>query len=382
MAPSIRIEAPGRVNLIGEHIDYLEGWVMPAAIEPHLSLLAAPGSSSGGIEVWTSIPQPEHRVLPAHDFTRKTRREDHWLNYPIGVMGVYAERGALLPPCRIDIASTLPTGAGLSSSAALETAIALLIEAFTGHRVSVRERALLCQRAEHEWAGMPCGIMDQLSVGAGQAGHVLRIDCLDLTVTPVPLPPGVCLVVADTGVKHALADGAYRKRREDCEAALERLGATSFRDISPDTVAAQRDRLGDRLHRRARHAVTEMRRVAAFAEALEEGHEDLFPRLMREGHDSLRDDFEVSCPELDALVDAGYAFGPDRGHLGSRMTGGGFGGSTVHLVREEAAPAYLDHLRDRYRAACGRETNCFVTRASDGARCRLLTPDPSFPSTR
>ncbi|MEM1297450.1 MAG: galactokinase, partial [Verrucomicrobiota bacterium] len=363
IAPEFRIEAPGRVNLIGEHIDYLDGWVMPAAIDQRITVLAASDSSSGGIEVWSAEQDATTYTLATTEFEARTRSEESWLNYLIGVFAAYAERGIKIPACRIGIFSTLPSGAGLSSSAALETATALLIEALTGFEISVGERALLCQKAEHECVGVPCGIMDQLTVGAGVENHVLRIDCRDLTVEPIPLPEDVCLVVADTGVKHALGDGEYRKRREDCEAALTILEADSFRDVSLESINQSCEELGDRLFRRAHHAVTEMLRVADFAEALNAGQFHELGRLMREGHNSLRDNFEVSCAELDALVDSGFEFGAERGHLGSRMTGGGFGGSTIHLVQGDAAPAFLDHLQLAYGVFFNRDLNCFVTHA-------------------
>ncbi|MDF1852434.1 MAG: galactokinase [Verrucomicrobiales bacterium] len=377
--PTIRIEAPGRVNLIGEHIDYLDGWVMPAAIEPRITLLAAHDPSACGIEVWSAERGGMVHQLSTSEFKVRSNPEEAWLNYLVGVLAVYGDRGIRVPVCRVGIFSTLPSGAGLSSSAALETAMALLVEALIGKQTSARERALLCQKAEHDWVGVPCGIMDQFAVGMGAEDYLLKIDCRDLKVEPTPLPRAVSLVIADSGVKHALGDGEYRKRRDDCEAALAVLEASSFRDVSLELVNQFRSELGDRLFRRVRHVVTEMRRAGDFANALKAGQLDDLGRLMRAGHDSLKNDFEVSCAELDFLVDAGYAFGPDRGQLGSRMTGGGFGGSTVHLVREEVAPAFLKHLKAEYRRAFDVDLNCFVTRAAGAAKCELIL---SAPSTR
>ncbi|MDF1812997.1 MAG: galactokinase [Verrucomicrobiales bacterium] len=363
--PSIRIEAPGRVNLIGEHIDYLDGWVMPAAIEPRITMLAAPGSPGGDIEVWTTEHPEKFHHLRVDDFSIRTAPDERWLNYMIGVLGVYAEKGVTSPGCRIAVYTTLPPGAGLSSSAALETAMALLIETLSDRAFSLSDRARFCQRAEHEWVGMPCGIMDQLTVGAGVADHVLKIDCKDLTVEPVRLPGEICLVVADSGVKHSLAEGEYRNRRADCEAALEKLAKDSWRNVTIDDISKSRDLLGDRLFRRSRHAVTELLRVADFASALSSNDSQEMARLMYEGHQSLRDDYEVSCPELDLLVEAGREFGTS----GSRMTGGGFGGSTIHLVREAAADDLVRLLEKRYFEAYGKKLHSFRTRASSGACC-------------
>lgn len=371
--PTLRIEAPGRVNLIGEHIDYLDGWVMPTAIDLRITLLAAPGSESGGIEIWSAEQGDSQHELSPSDYPPRTKPEETWLNYPIGVLGAYAEHGVSLPACRIAILSSLPPGAGLSSSAALETAMALLIEALSGENCPIQERALRCQKAEHDWVGVPCGIMDQLSVSAGIKDHALRIDCRSLEIEAIPLPDNIQLIVADSGVKHALADGEYGKRRQDCEAALQKLGSASWRDVTLESIQQRRDLLGDQLFRRARHAVTEMQRVTDFCAALKAGHPEELQALMRAGHDSLRDDYEVSCPELDFLVDAGFEFGTPGGHFGSRMTGGGFGGSTIHLVHESAAPALIEHLRSRYREAFDSDLNCFVTAASDGAQCTTIS---------
>ncbi len=372
-APSLRIEAPGRVNLIGEHIDYLGGCVMPVAIEPKVTLLVAPKSNGGKIELWSTEQNDTKYKISPKDFTPRTIPKEHWLNYPIGVMSAYAEQGVMTPGCRVGIFSTLPAGAGLSSSAALETAFALLIEELSGQSCSILERALRCQRAEHEWVGVPCGIMDQLSVGAGVKNHALRIDCEDQSIKPVPLPKGLNLVVADSGVKHALADGEYRERRQDCEAALEILHEKSWRNISLESVLKSQEALGDRLFKRARHVVTEMQRVNDFSDALINNQIPKMARLMRDSHNSLRDDFEVSCPELDVLVDAGFAFGVENGHTGSRMTGAGFGGSTIHLVHESIASSFIEHLRSRYHEAFERELNCFLTQSSHGAHLRTLS---------
>lgn len=366
-SPSVVAVSPGRVNLIGEHIDYLDGWVLPVAIDRHLVIEAA-ATRDGSYEivpVQAGFGQTA-RFGKEGVFPRKAP-EERWLNYLLGVIAGYRAAGVEVPGFRAVIHADLPAGAGLSASAALETATALVIEALTGQAMSVPGRALLCQRAEHEYAGVPCGIMDQLAVGAGKAGHALLVDCGDLSTRAVPLPEDLVLLVTDTGVKHALGDGEYRVRREQCERALSLLGANSFRDLGIGPIEAGREVLGETLFRRASHVVSEMARVQSFASALEDGDLAALGRWLREGHESLRDDFEVSCPELDCLVEAGYAFGADQGHVGTRMTGGGFGGATISLVRCGAADALREHLESTFASRFGRKPDSFITPAVDGA---------------
>ncbi|MDA7920977.1 galactokinase [Verrucomicrobiales bacterium] len=367
IAPSVRVGAPGRINLIGEHVDYLGGSVMPIAIARHLTVDAglSPDDKFRILPVGLGISDPVEFEI--EDCKAGADPGHSWLNYVFGVISGYRGAGVQVPAFQAAISSTLPTGAGLSSSAALETAIALVIEALTGVEQDVVDRALICQKAEHDFAGVPCGIMDQLAVGAGKAGHALLLDCSDLSYSNLPIPDGIAVLTADTGVKHALGDGEYRKRRENCESALGILAADSFRGLSLADIETAKEVLGDLLFRRARHAVTEMARVDAFANALKQGDIAPLGRLMRESHESLRSDFDVSCVELDRLVEAAYEFGPERGLIGSRMTGGGFGGSTVSLVAAESADELKNHLEKFYREKFARDLNCFVTSAVDGA---------------
>jgi len=363
----IAVRAPGRINLIGEHVDYLGGCVMPIAIDRHITLLAAPTDSRRGEVQAAGFESGDPVAFDLDDLPGRSGGDRVWLNYVLGVIQGYRHAGVAVPGFRASLSTDLPTGAGLSSSAALETAVALMVESLTGVSQDVVDRALICQRAEHEWAGVPCGIMDQLAVGAGRAGMALHLDCRDLAFDYCPLPRDVAVVTADTGVKHALGDGEYRERRESCEAALERLGTNSLRETTMDEVEAAEERLGPVLYRRARHAVSEMARVERFAEALRGGEVDALGSLMLESHRSMRDDYEISCAELDCLVDAACAFGPERGLIGSRMTGGGFGGSTVSLVQADAAEILREHLENSYREMFGRAPDCFITSAVDGA---------------
>jgi galactokinase len=374
--PSVTAVAPGRVNLIGEHIDYLEGWVLPVAIDRRLVIEAAATGDEGFEFVPVRAGFGETVRVGANEIRPREGKSERWLNYLLGVIAGYRDAGAEIPGFRAVIHADLPAGAGLSASAALETATALVVEALSGITGTVRDRALLCQRAEHRFAGVPCGIMDQLAVGAGKAGHALLLDCRDLSTRSVPLPGDLVILVADTGVKHALSDGKYRQRREQCEAALALLGVDSFRDLELSQVEAGRVRLGETLFRRARHAVSEMKRVHDFVEALVSRDLDTLGRLLREGHESLRDDFEVSCAELDCLVAAAYASGSAMGHVGTRMTGGGFGGSTVSLVRRESAAALREHLESAFADRFGRKPDAFVTSAVDGARLFAVESPP------
>lgn len=365
--PSVSVVAPGRVNLIGEHIDYVGGVVMPLAIDRHVRMRARvrPGDEC---RISTEISGEEKRGrIHYSDLSPRSEPGGAWLDYLVGVLALTRDEGAELPGLEVSIESDLSSGAGLSSSAALETAFSLALDTCAGLERTVLERARLCQRAEHEFAGVPCGIMDQLAVGAAREGTVLRLDCETGEWGHVKLPEDWSLVIADTGVKHALGDGEYRGRREDCEAVLERLGAKRFRDLAPEDIDAAAGKLGDRLHRRARHVVTEMARVRSFGEALEAADADLAGRLLLESHRSLRDDYEVSCRELDFLVEVAHSISPERGRIGSRMTGGGFGGSTISLVRRENAPEFRDELREKYREFFGRDLECFISRSVAGA---------------
>lgn len=370
--PSVIAESPGRVNLIGEHIDYLDGFVLPVAIDRRLVIEAA--ATEDGFFEFVPVRAgfgEKVRLGPDEVFPRSEKRE-RWLNYLLGVIAGYREQGVAVPGFRAVIHGDLPAGAGLSASAALETATALVIETVAGVSWTAEKRALLCQQAEHTYAGVPCGIMDQLAVGAGRAGHALLLDCRDLTTRTVPIPEDLVILVTDTGVKHALGDGEYRLRREQCEAALAFLGAASFRDLDPAVVEAASGRMDETLYRRARHAVTEPQRVHAFVGALASGDLETMGRCLREGHESLRHDFEVSCPELDGLVEAGYAFGAERGHVGTRMTGGGFGGSTVSLVHREAAGSLRSHLEESFARQFGRRPHSFITDSVDGAKASVV----------
>ena len=354
------MKAPGRVNLIGEHVDYQDGLVMPAAIDRHV---IATARSIAEPEVRLSSSESLPEVVVPLEHKTPFSGDQSWVNYPFGVVAKYREAEYSVGGLEVRFKSDLPVGAGLSSSAALESATALVIEGMLGIELSSTERALLCQSAEHDWAGVPCGIMDQLAVNAGVAGHALRIDCRTLEIVPAPLPADLAIVVVDSKVRHALADGEYAKRKTDCETAAGILKMDTLRDADAEQLDAAAKALGDRVRRRARHVITEIARVQAFAKALDVGDKAAAGELMAASHASLRDDYEVSCTELDALVEIAC----DLGAVGARMTGGGFGGCTVNLVDASAAPIFADQVVARYRDQFGTEVEAWVVKLVAGA---------------
>ncbi len=360
--------APGRVNLIGEHTDYNDGLVLPLAIDRGLTIAVRPRGDSrailtsdrGGSAVEIDLASPP--VAGRGD----------WGRYAEGVLAGCMRLGWTIPGFEAAITADLPMGGGLSSSAALEVGMATALEALCGRSLPPAEKALLCQRAEHEFAGVPCGIMDQFAVTLAREGHALLLDCRDREIRHVPLADSVAVMVIDSGVKHALADGGYAARRRECESAAGRLGVAARRDGAAADLPAAERRLPDPERRRCRHVVTENARVLAFAAAAAKGDWRAAGHAMRESHASLRDDFEVSCRELDLICAAVDGI---EGVHGCRMTGGGFGGSAVAVVEAPRADAVLAAARARCRAALGGEVGGFLTRAAAGAR--IIAGGPS-----
>jgi len=355
-----RVQAPGRINLIGEHTDYNDGFVLPMAIERHVTIHVIPRADTVAV-LRTDHDPAEHRLDLREPPARLPR---HWSNYLRGVLAGYQQLGYDIPGFTAEITSTLPTGAGLSSSAALEVAMATAVETLCDRPLPPTDRALLCQRAEHAYAGVPCGIMDQFAVCFGRARHALQIDCrTQQVVGHVPLEAPVRVLVIDSGVKHELADGEYAKRRAECTEAARLLGVPSLRDATTDMLAAAS--LPAVLQSRARHVVTENMRVPEFVAAVTARDWTRAGRLMAESHRSLAHDYEVSCAELDQLVAVATAA---PGVHGCRMTGGGFGGAAVALVDARDAERTARHIHDRYRAATGIDAAWFLTAAADGPR--------------
>ncbi|HEY6935758.1 MAG TPA: galactokinase [Terriglobales bacterium] len=357
--------APGRVNLIGEHTDYNDGFVMPAAIE---------------LSCWVAIAESEDRRLVLHsqnlqetvevdlDQSQPLRRK-RWSDYVQGVAVELQQHGEKLRGANLLIHSEVPIGSGLSSSAAIEVASGLALLANSGAELDRLKLARLCQRAENEFVGARCGIMDQFTACFGQAKHALLLDCRSLEYRPLPLPAGVELVICDSGVRHELAAGEYNARRAQCEAgvrvlARHRPDVRALRDASLDDLERNRSQLGEVIYRRCRHVVTENARVLQAAQALERRDLPDFGRLMGESHLSLRFDYEVSCPELDLLVDLA---GKQQGVYGARMTGGGFGGCTINLVEAGEVEAFRKAVSRGYREAAGKTARIYVSKAAAGA---------------
>ncbi|HEY0394740.1 MAG TPA: galactokinase [Candidatus Elarobacter sp.] len=352
--------APGRVNLIGEHVDYSEGFVLPMAIDRATVAAAAPRDDRR-VRI-RSLDRGETAEFELDE--ADPRPAGAWSDYARGVALALARR-VPLNGADVVLRTAVPIGAGLSSSAAFELAVALALLDAAGASLEPHELARAAQEAENGFVGLRSGIMDQLASALGVREHALLIDCRSLDVTPVPLPPEAAVVVADSGVKHELSGSAYNDRRAESEEAARRLGARTLRDVSLLEFARRSAELPEPLRRRARHVVGENARVLATVVALREGDLATAGAHMNESHVSLRDDYEVSAPELDLLVEA--AHGVD-GVYGARMTGGGFGGSIVALVRRDAVAPLTTALESAYAARFGRKAAVTEVKAADGAR--------------
>jgi len=360
--------APGRVNLIGEHTDYNDGFVLPAAIE--LQTFAA---VAGGTGRRVRIHSLNFRETVSVDLdTGGLRRRNHWSDYPLGVVATLLGAGYALRSVDLLLYGEVPPGAGLSSSASLEVATALALLAVAGIDLSPLETAKLCQRAENEFVGARCGIMDPFVSRCAQAGHALLLDCRSLEERSVPLPDTLRLVVCHSGVRHALASGEYNARRAQCEEGVRALaevnpGVRSLRDATPALLEENRGRIPPVVFARCHHVVSENERTQEAAAALERLDLATVGRLMAASHASLRDEYEVSCRELDLLVDAAV---PLEGVFGARMTGAGFGGCTVNLVRTEAVPAFCEQVTRAFERVTGRKPKIYQSAAAAGA-CEL-----------
>ena len=367
------VAAPGRVNVIGEHTDYNGGFVLPMAIERY-TVMAADISQSSAPRIL--IHDSRARDTAQIDISKPIAKADpRWSNYLRGVAAGFQNRGATIPALDVALASTVPLGGGLSSSAALEVCTATLLEAATGTKLDPVEKALLCQKAEHEFAGVPCGIMDQYISVMGQKDHLLLLDCRSCQTELVPMnDPSVALLIVNTNVKHELSGGEYAQRRAQCETAANILGVPSLRDATADALERARRKMDLFVFQRARHVISEIERTL---QAVAEIHKSNWPdvgRHMYASHDSLRDDFEVSCKELDAVVEICRSIGPAGGVYGCRMTGGGFGGSCVALVRADAADTISKQIAPLYKTATtgddtknGIEATIFSSRPAAGA---------------
>ena len=364
-APRWVVAAPGRVNVIGEHTDYNDGFVLPMAIEHYAVMAADLSRSSGLISVHDGAADETAQIEIAKGVVRGNPK---WSNYIRGVIAGFQGRGVKVPALDVFLRSTVPLGGGLSSSAALEVSTATLLEAASGEGMDPVEKALLCQKAEHEFAGVPCGIMDQFISVMGRPNQLLLLDCRSRKTRLVPMnDPAVAILIINSNVRHELGTGEYAKRRAQCEAAAKILGVKSLRDATADGLENAKNGMDDTIFRRARHVIGEIERTLHAAEGFRASNWVTVGQLMYASHASLRDDYEVSCPELDAIVEIGDAIGVKGGVFGCRMTGGGFGGCAVALVKTDAVREIIKTIAEEYKKKTGVEASLFTSRPAAGA---------------
>jgi galactokinase len=356
--------APGRVNLIGEHTDYNQGFVLPAAI---------------GFSCWVAIAARDDRKLALYsenfqEFEEadlddlKIHATGKWTDYPLGVAWALEQAGYRLSGADLYILGEVPLGAGLSSSAALEVSVGFALMHLARHSIALKELAFLCQRAENEFVGARCGIMDQFVSCYGRAGSAMLLDCRSLDFQFLRLPPKVHLVICNTMVQHKLGSSAYNIRRNECEEGVRQLskglpGIRALRDVSLRDLEDHRGLVSDLVYKRCRHVVTENARTRWAASALESDGIVTLRQLMADSHRSLRDDYEVSCHELDIMVQLAMQ---QPGVLGARMTGGGFGGCTINLVSANESDRFCRRVAAGYEAATGHRPDIYVCEASQG----------------
>ena len=365
-AASHWVRAPGRVNLIGEHTDYTEGFVLPAAIDLEIRGIVSPFADRMVRVVSLAVDEEDSYRL-GHEGPPTSRG---WSNYVRGVTVALHEAGVVLRQgFELVLGSTLPVAAGLSSSAALEAAVALAALAINDIRADPEQLAPICRRAENDYVGVGCGVMDQMIVLGGRAGHAMMLDCRSLKTSAVPIPDDLAIVVCDTGADRSLAQSAYNDRLEECGQGLDILRRRSpeirsLRDASPDLVERCRSGLGSILYRRCRHVVTENARVTALVDALNGDDRRAIAELMARSHASLRDDYEVSSRDLDAMVEVAADC---PGFVGGRLTGAGFGGCTVNLVEESRVDDFSREVAERFQQVTDRPALVYVCEAAAGA---------------
>ncbi|MFF8645950.1 galactokinase [Streptomyces sp. NPDC015345] len=364
-APDGVWSAPGRVNLIGEYTDFNEGFVLPLAL-PHTAVAAVARRTDGVLRLHSADLDAPLAELRVDELTPLS--DGGWAAYPAGVVWALRDAGHPVTGADLHLASTVPTGAGLSSSAALEVVTALALDELFGLGLTRPELAVLAQRAENAFVGVPCGVMDQTASACCTDGHALHLDCRDLSIRQVPFDlaaEGLRLLVVDTRVKHALGDGAYAERRAGCEEGARALGVSHLRDIAYEELPAALDKLSDdKVRRYVRHIVSDDHRVERVIGLLDAGDVRAIGPVLTEGHASLRDDLRISCPELDLVVSTANA----AGALGARMTGGGFGGSAIVLVETDDADRVTASVLEAFAAAGFTAPRVFPAVASAGAR--------------
>lgn len=357
--PAIAGVAPGRVNLIGEHTDYNDGFVFPAAIDRGL-LIAA--KAFEGVSELCSRQTGRGETFDAA--TIEPGNLSGWAKYPAGVAWALRRNGATLPNIRAVVDSTIPMGSGVSSSAAIELAFGVVWNRLAELGLDNPTLAKLGQVCENKFVGVNSGIMDQMASAMGKANHAMFLDTRSLEISYAPVPASVSVVLCDTKKPRALTDSAYNERRSQCEAAAAAMGVGKLRDATLEMLEAAKGSMEDVVFRRARHVITENDRCVAFKDALQNGDLALAGQLMRGSHDSLRDDYEVSCAELDLMADAAAAA---KGVIGARMTGAGFGGACVALVHGDQVEAFIAQTLEKYEETSGRKGEAMACGLVDGA---------------
>ncbi len=373
---TVETHAPGRVNLLGEHVDYNQGVVLPAAIDRELRLAAAP--SQDGRVTLRALDLSRSAVFNLSEVDKRIDIDGKplpgWACYPAGVAWALQEAGLLLSGMQAAFSSDVPIGSGLSSSAAVEVAFACTWQLLSGWQVDKLSLAKMCQRAENEYVGVSSGLMDQFASACGEKGHVLCFDTRSLEWKPLEMPAGTAIVIADSGIRRSLSGSAYNDRRAACEEAVKLLqkhlpGIKSLRDVSTVELAAYAAYLPVEIEHRAEHVVKEIHRVDQAIIALRRGDARMFGGFMFASHKSLRDLYEVSIPELDTLVEIARKL---PGVFGARLTGAGFGGCTVNLVEEKYAETFMQSLQDGYKQKTGREAKVYLCQASNGAESKRV----------
>ncbi len=369
--PAHIARAPGRVNLLGEHVDYNDGFVLPAAIDRATYVAFSPTDT--GHSILQAVDLNQQACFSLETLSSKTQSDSsslpEWALYPAGVMWALHEEKLNVPNMNAVYSSNVPQGSGLSSSASIEMAFAVAWQMLGGWTLPAMQRALLGQKAENQYVGVNCGIMDQFASACGVENKLLLLDCRSLEWKTVPLPENVSIVIADTTVRRKLTSGEYNKRRSACEEAVRLLkqdlpNVKSLRDVSMDDFNRLAKKLPDEIEKRARHVVEEIGRSNQAEALLEAGDIQNFGKLMNECHVSLRDLYEVSCPELNTMVNIAQ---PLEGCYGARLTGAGFGGCTVNLVTNEHAENFAQILSKGYESETGLHPEIYITRAVTGA---------------
>lgn len=358
-SPDLIARAPGRVNLIGEHTDYNDGFVLPMAVDRAIWMAVRPRVDLK-VHLW-SLDFDQSIEFPLISFERAATSPGEYVK---GVAWSLQEAGYPLIGFEGVVLGDVPIGAGLSSSAALEVVTAKVFAALSGITLDSVTIARLAQRAENEWLGLRSGVMDQMISAAGVADHALLIDCRTLKTSANPLPSDTSIVIMDTGIRRELVDSAYNERRQECEAAAKYLGVSSLRDFDLKSFNTRIEGMDEILVKRARHVLTENKRTLQAAQAMQGDDPELLGKLMRESHLSMRDDFQISCAELDIMVEIANAR-PEC--FGARMTGGGFGGCAVALVTKSGTVAFVDQVAAEYKKMTGIRPPIYVSEAVQGA---------------